>query len=162
MLRCIDMRLLVLNIQFLMCFIQIFLSVGQNSVNFLKNNGHNGFLRHRSKLSPPPKKCLFSISRPTLKNPADPTKLFSYLKKKSYFGKFWQKVNFFCPILVIRRNRYFRLAPKWRPAEAGDWQIYLRESALFNGERSFPTFIFYWNRGMLGIWHAFERSAKLL
>ena len=56
MLKYIDMRLLVPNIQVLMRFIQIPLSVGQNSVNFRKNNGHNGFLRNRSK----PIKLLFT------------------------------------------------------------------------------------------------------
>ena len=45
------MRLLVPNIQVLMRFIQIPLSVGQNSVNFRKkNNDHNGFLRNKSRL----------------------------------------------------------------------------------------------------------------
>ena len=46
--KYVDMRLLVPNIQVSMRFFQIPVSVNQKSVNFRKNNGHNGFVRNRS------------------------------------------------------------------------------------------------------------------
>ena len=90
-----EMRLLVSNIQVSMHFFQILVSVGQNSVNFRKNNGYNGFVRNRSKL--------ILLLFPTLFRMANRRKpWFSTLSYTTYVSQIESKskITWMCSILL--------------------------------------------------------------